>query len=238
MRGSSAFTLVELLVVIAIIVILLSISAPAMQNALTFTDLVTCKSHLQQLGMASSTYVAEHNNRFMPFRKWIAGDYRDVNALTDPNRSLIYPYIQNADFFLCPTFKQVCASDAVRSYVMQHSFGCTENWYNANDWGNGYSIDKTSHVSNPALLGIITEEATYKVQANGVWYSQYQVNDAHLVCPDWPRRDTIAQFHMPGPGPIDKQIEGVGNVVFVDGHVEHIITTQTPYVISQKWYMD
>jgi prepilin-type N-terminal cleavage/methylation domain-containing protein/prepilin-type processing-associated H-X9-DG protein len=237
MRQSPAFTLVELLVVVAIIVILLGISAPAMQNAMVFTDLVTCKSNLEQLGIASTMYIAEHRNRFMPFRKWIVGNYTDIRALTDPNRSLIFPYIQNADFFLCPTFKQVCASNAIRSYVMQHSFGCTEwYWNERGDWANGYSLDKPSHVKDPARLGIITEEATWKVQVDGTWYSRYQVNDAHLVCPDWPNRDTIAQFHMPGPGPIDQQIEGVGNVVFVDGHVEHVLTTQTPYVVSQNWY--
>ena len=236
MDRDAGFTLVELLVVIAIIAVLLSLLAPTFHATLLRVDMITCKSNLEQLGVAQMCYVADHNNRFVPFRKWIDGDYTDKAALCDPSRSLIYPYIQSPDFFLCPTFKQVCASNAVRSYVMQHSFGDYQKWWDDQPWGNGYSIDTTVQVKAPSRLGIVTEEATYKVQADGVWYSQYPVNDAHLVCPDWPNRDTIAQFHYPGPGAIDKQITGVGNVTFVDGHVEHVITKQTPYVVSQNWY--
>ena len=236
MHRDPGFTLVELLVIIAIIAILLSIVTPALTTALLRVDMTTCQSNLHQLGVAHLSYVADNKHRFVPFRKWVAGNYTDKAALCDPTRSLIYPYIGIPEFFLCPTFTQVCASNAVRSYVMQHSFGDTEGWYNANNWGNGYSIDTPAQVKEASRLGLVTEEATYKVQANGVWYSQYQVNDAHLVCPDWPARDTIAQFHYPGPGDVDKQIIGVGNVTFVDGHVDDVVTTQTPYVVSQKWY--
>lgn len=147
-------------------------------------------------------------------------------------------YVANADFYLCPTFKTVCAPNAVRSYVMQHSFNTTEGWPGGQPWGNGYSLNKLSDVKDPARLMLLSEEATWMVQANGVWYSRFTVNDAHMCCSDWPNRDTIAQFHYPGPGPIDQQIEGKGNVAFVDGHVGAVVTTQTPYVVCQTWYED
>ena len=233
MRKQTGFTLVELLVVIAVIAILMTIIAPTLRSVTLRTEMVICKSNLHHLGIGLAAYQAAHDNRFMPFRKWILGNYTDRSGIRN---GLIWPYVQDLDFFLCPTFKKVCAPNAVRSYVMQHSFGDYERWYNRNNWGNGYSIDTIVQVKDPSRLGIVTEEATYKVHVGSTWYSRFQVNDAHLVCPDWPNRDTIAQFHYPGPGPLDQQIEGVGNVTFVDGHVEDVHTTQTPYVISQKWY--
>jgi len=244
--------LVELLVVISIIAILLMIMAPTSRMLLMRTEMDICQSNLYHLGTANAQYWADWHTRFMPFRDWVDGNYNDLSLLTNPDRSLVYSYVNNAQFFLCPTFKTVCASNAVRSYVMQHSF-CnthkywtsattweirTDGWPGGSPWGNGYSLDKLSDVIDPARLMLLSEEATWKVQANGVWYSQFTVNDAHMCCSDWPNRDTIAQFHYPGPGPIDQQIEGKGNVVFVDGHVSPVVTTQTPYVVCQKWYND
>jgi len=236
MVREKGFTLIELLVVVAVIALLLSMMAPIMPRIFALVEKDTCQSNLHQLGIAHSAYLAEYRNRFVPFRWWIAGGYTDIAALANPAQSRIYPYVQNARFFLCPTFRKVCAPNAVRSYVMQHSFGDTEGWYNGAAWGNGYSIDSVVQVKDPSRLCIVTEEATWMVHVGDTWYSRYAVNDAHLVTPDWPNRDTIAQFHYPGPGPIDQQIEGVGNVDFVDGHVAPVVTTQTPYVISQNWY--
>jgi len=231
----TAFTLIELLVVVAIIALLLSIMAPVSRMVILRTEMVTCQSNLHQLGIANGRYLADNNSRFMPFRQWIVGGYTDINSLASSS-SLIYKYVENARFFLCPTFKTVCASNAIRSYVMQHSFSDTEGWYNGNPWGNRYSINVVADVKDPSRLMLLSEEATWMVQADGVWYSRYTVNDAHLCCSDWPNRDTISQFHYPGPGDIDKQIKGLGNVLFVDGHVRPVITTQTPYVICQTWY--
>ncbi len=233
-----AFTLVELLVVISIIAILLMIMAPTSRMLLMRTEMDICQSNLYHLGTANAQYWANNQTQFIPFRQWVVGYYTDLAALTNPSQSLIFSYVNNANYFLCPTFKTVCASNAIRSYVMQHSFNTTEGWPGGSPWGNGYSLNKLSDVKDPARLMLLSEEATWMVQANGAWYSRFTVNDAHMCCSDWPNRDTIAQFHYPGPGPIDQQIEGKGNVLFIDGHVSPVVTTQTPYVVCQKWYDD
>ena len=78
----------------------------------------------------------------------------------------------------------------------------------------------------------MTEEATWKIPN----FSKFTMNDAHLVAPDWPNRDTMANFHFPGEGDIVSQIEGVANVSFIDGHVDYNTTDLTPYVLTQTWY--
>ena len=225
-----AFTLIELLVVVAIIGALLALLAPVFPQSVMRSEMVICQSNLHQLGLASTAYLGEHRMRFMPFRYWIKGNsYTDMNGI---RTGLIYPYIENVHFFLCPTFKAVCDPAAVRSYVMTWNFGCWETYWFNGDWAQPDSIDTLAQVKYPERLGIITEEATWKIPG----YSTYTMNDAHLVAPDWPRRDTMSNFHYPGPGNIVTQIEGVANVVYIDGHVSNNTTDKTPYVLTQKWY--
>lgn len=226
----AAFTLVELLVIIAIIGILLSILAPVMPRIILRTEMTICQSNLGQLGKVQAAYLADHNNRFMPFRHWIKGsNYSDRNGI---RTGLVWPYVENFDFFLCPTFKKVCDPSAVRSYVMTWNFGCWETYWFGGTWGEGRSIDTMAQVKDPSRLGIMTEEATWKIPN----FSKFTMNDAHLVAPDWPNRDTMANFHFPGEGDIRSQIEGVANVCFIDGHVDYNTTEKTPYVLTQKWY--
>jgi len=224
------FTLIEMLVVVFIIGCLLAMLSPIFSQSFKRGDMVVCQSNLHQLGIASTAYLSENKTRFMPFRKWIVGsNYTDINGIRN---GLIFPFITNINFFLCPTFKNVCDPLAVRSYVMTWNFGCTESYWFNGDWAQPDSIDYLSQVKYPERLGIITEEATYTIPN----YSTYTMNDAHLVAPDWPRRDTMANFHYPGTGEIRIQIEGVANVVYVDGHVSFNTTDLTPYVLTQKWY--
>ena len=146
-----AFTLVELLVVISIIAILLMIMAPTSRMLLMRTEMDICQSNLYHLGTANAQYWANNQTQFIPFRQWVVGYYTDLAALTNPSQSLIFSYVNNANYFLCPTFKTVCASNAIRSYVMQHSFNTTEGWPNGSPWGNGYSLNKLSDVKDSLL---------------------------------------------------------------------------------------
>lgn len=225
-----AFTLVELLVVISIIAILLMIMAPTSRMLLMRTEMDICQSNLHHLGMANAQYLANNHNRFMPHNDWIRGsDYKNLNDIIN---GMIFPYVNNANYFLCPTFKSVCDPAAKRSYVMQHSFN-DPGWYSP-PWGNGYTLLTMADVKDPSRLMLLSEEATYIIPG----YSKFTVNDARLRCTDWPNRDSISQFHYPGPGDLDKQVEGVANVVFVDGHVGAYKTMQTPYLVNQNWYED
>jgi prepilin-type N-terminal cleavage/methylation domain-containing protein len=56
-----AFTLVELLVVIAIISVLAAMLLPALDNALTQAQKITCQNNLRQMGLGSTIYLNDFN---------------------------------------------------------------------------------------------------------------------------------------------------------------------------------
>ncbi len=71
-RPAGAFTLVELLVVIGIIAILVAILLPALNRARQQANLLTCQTHLRQIGQAIVLYTGDYKG-VLPYGYWAGG---------------------------------------------------------------------------------------------------------------------------------------------------------------------
>ncbi len=91
------FTLIELLVVIAIIAILAAMLLPALNSARSKSKSTKCVNNLKQLGLITSMYFNDWDNRFGPI--YVDASKGTWSALLEREK-----YLTNLNMLLCPTF--------------------------------------------------------------------------------------------------------------------------------------
>ena len=111
-----AFTLIELLVVIAIIAILAAILFPVFAQAREKARAISCLSNVKQIGTSFYMYVQDYDETAPHMG---GGDYT--------NR--LYPYVKNAQLFLCPDRSDTSAVEAPDGVTnTNRSIGYGYNW--------------------------------------------------------------------------------------------------------------
>jgi prepilin-type N-terminal cleavage/methylation domain-containing protein/prepilin-type processing-associated H-X9-DG protein len=130
-----AFTLIELLVVIAIIAILAAILFPVFAQAREMARGIACMSNVRQLGLAFTQYVQDYDETLPGAGVGLASAglqggwiyYKSFPADAtvngyDPTKGSIYPYVKNAQIYVCPDDSEAHSSGnsyAVNSCAFQ-----------------------------------------------------------------------------------------------------------------------
>jgi prepilin-type N-terminal cleavage/methylation domain-containing protein/prepilin-type processing-associated H-X9-DG protein len=120
--NKKGFTLIELLVVIAIIAILAAILFPVFARAREKARQAQCLNNTKQMGLAAMMYAQDYDDRL--FGAYIyygvpmpRGIYPVANSLYRFWPDIIYPYVSNAQVFMCPSFVIAWTSYAANSQV-------------------------------------------------------------------------------------------------------------------------
>jgi len=110
------FTLIELLVVIAIIAILAAILFPVFARAREKARQSTCLSNVKQLCQAVLMYGQDYDESTLPWNMPALGNYRYW-----PTN--LYPYVMNAQVFLCPSESYNRYSNNPYGGYIYHNYG-------------------------------------------------------------------------------------------------------------------
>jgi len=244
MRRKKAFTLIELLVVIAIIALLLAIIVPALRRVREKAQLILCKTNLRAYGTAMKLYLNANDDLYpecttsmfngnytgygytIPIRcQW--HDER-ISPATNPGfAGPLWEYMDNEAAHMCPTFKRFA-----KLYGAEHpghnssipvvpQYAYSQNVFLGRMKSNGepLAVARESEVVEPARVLVWVEETIWLVPPTSV--NRWVLNDTCFFTrhPSDPvgLGDFIATYHNTT---LEKKNDGVGNAVFVDGHVE------------------
>ena len=192
------FTLIELLVVIAIIAILAAILFPVFARAREKARQASCMSNLKQFGLALMQYTTDYDEMWPMTIVQLAP--QPVTLMDS-----IFPYMKNRQVVLCPSDKQgsmIYSATVTASYdVNRAQVGAPPPY-----WVFGGISAADMNFYPP----ISDSQIPYPSSTTCVW-------DGRM--PD-PRNPLVAEPHF--------RHNGVLNMLFCDGHVKAVGSTQDP----------
>ncbi|MFP4250132.1 MAG: prepilin-type N-terminal cleavage/methylation domain-containing protein [Armatimonadota bacterium] len=155
------FTLIELLVVIAIIAILAAILFPVFARAREKARQSSCLSNVKQM-ITSTLMYAQDYDEMLP----LCAGYRSEEVVMDPEDGgddtnyryiywfeCIYPYVNNAQIFSCPSINQRQIQSGGGSRASHPDFPDGVNYA----WNTYAARIPLAEIKHPARLGLICD---------------------------------------------------------------------------------
>jgi len=226
---------------------------------------MVCKSNLKNLGQAGLLLTNDNDGYFPIALDWlytIPSEYTSwrcrwhdegLNIINRPDLAgTLWPYLQNQDVLLCPTFADLAKSmgkdhpfhdssipvDPQYSYAQnvflgpidQYPFDSPTKPY---PWITPYIAPKVQGVKSPSDIFMYSEENMWIISTalgHEFDWSADVLNDSGIF-PWWQTPgnicDSVGSFHKTNWNTMDNLDAGVANAFFVDGHIETMYPWET-----------
>ncbi|MCM8767313.1 MAG: prepilin-type N-terminal cleavage/methylation domain-containing protein [Candidatus Omnitrophica bacterium] len=221
-KKQNGFTLIELLVVIAIIAILATMLLPTLRKARSKAIQAVCMNNLKNVGLACHIYANDYNG-YLPYSEittiW-PKLYKEYNYNDYYYATMLYPqYIKAKDTFYCP------------AYVPPDTRKNSQGWY----------IDAYNNIL-PLGCGWHYSGTIYNPYHGNGKLDKIKYPSERILLFDANSSNKAGVGHDFNNRPFNARHLGVGNILFVDGHVsawtraQFVSTNPGSYTIKAPWW--
>ena len=219
--GKNTFTLIELLVVIAIIAILAAILLPTLQSARERGRMSACASNLKQFGHAINTYCDNYDEYFMPTNLYA------VNTWNWGYHFYTERYVPGTnEFWKCPTARQIITGPNYHKDFTKSAGMYPANFRYINYGYNNVTVGQHNKgVKDTKGIYYRSGDDNYDIPTKR---SMMRKTTQCMLLTEIAYADKTSGDHVCGNGGSTKHdLHNKGaNVLFADGHVQHLINTK------------